>query len=139
MGFSSVVGATVMIIALLVCGAYLYVTMDSYYENVDEAYTTYYSHVHAKLNEKLVITDVKSSTSQTNITIYNNGSVVVEPDKFTILFDGTVVPEENISYYPKLKKYLVPLDSITIVVNWTQPSRICIVSDNGNKYFYSLT
>ncbi|GEM_PF-3301944 len=139
MGFSSVVGATVMIIALLICGAYLYITIDSHYESINDAYNVYYSHLHDKLNEKLVITDVKSSASQTNITIYNNGSVVVEPDKFTILFDGSIVPEENISYYPQLKKYLVPLDSITIIVNWTQPKRICIVSNNGNKYIYSLT
>ncbi|XRO77377.1 flagellar protein F [Methanocaldococcus sp. 10A] len=138
MGFSSVVGTTVMIIALLICGAYLYVTIDNHYESINNAYNVYYAHLHDKLNEKLVITDVKTSPSQTNITIYNNGSVVVEPEKFTILFDGWVVPDENISYYPNLKKYLVPLDSITIIVNWTQPSRICIVSDNGNKYYYQL-
>ena len=138
MGFSSVIGTTVMIIALLICGAYLYITIDSHYENINEAYATYYSHIYNKLNEKLVITDVKNSTSQTNITIYNNGSVVVEPGKFSILFDGSVVPEENISYYPT-KKYLVPLENITIIVNWTPPNnRICVVSDNGNMYFYSL-
>ncbi|ACX71967.1 flagellin [Methanocaldococcus vulcanius M7] len=137
MGFSSVVGTTVMVVALLICGAYLYTTMDNYYEDVNHAYSVYYEHMHNKLDEKLIITNVIATATQTNITIYNNGSVVVEPDKFTILFDGTVVPEENISYYPQ-KKYLVPLDSITIVVNWTRPFRICVVSDNGNKYFYSV-
>ncbi|ACV25018.1 flagellar protein F [Methanocaldococcus fervens] len=138
MGFSSVVGATVMVIALLICGAYLYTTVDSHYETIYNAHESYYSHLNDKLHEKLVITNVKSSASQTNITIYNNGSVVVEPRKFSVLFNGSVVPEENISYYPQ-KDYLVPLDNITIIVNWPTPNRICIISDNGNKYFYSLS
>ena len=138
MGFSSVVGTTIMIIALLICGAYLYITIDKHYEDLYESYNTYYTHLYNKLNEKLVITNVSSGSTQTNITIYNNGSVVVEPEKFTIIFNGTVVPEENISYSSP-KKYLEPLDNITIIVNWTKPQRICIVSDNGNKYFYSLS
>ncbi|CAB3288807.1 Putative flagella-related protein F [Methanocaldococcus lauensis] len=135
MGFSSVVGTTIMIIALLICGMYLYTTIDNHYERIYESYNIYYSHIQDKLNEKLIITKVVSSEYQTNITIYNNGSVVVEPQKFTIIFDGLVVPKINISYLNS-KKYLEPLDNITIIVNWYSPKRICIVSDNGKKYFY---
>ncbi|ADG13760.1 flagellin [Methanocaldococcus infernus ME] len=134
MGFSSVAGTVIMVISLLIVGAYLYTTIDSSYSILYKNYEAYQKHLENKINEKLVITKVSSSATQTNITIYNNGSVVVEPHKFTVLFDGTIVPPQNISYSPDVP-YLLPLESITLIVNWTQPTRICIVSNYGNKYF----
>ncbi|WP_456472157.1 flagellar protein F [Methanocaldococcus sp.] len=137
MGFSSVAGTVVMVVALLIAGLYLYDTLDKNYSLLYTVYNKYQKHLEDKLNERLVITNVVSTTSQTNITIYNNGSVVVEPYNFTVIFDGTIVPPENISYNPPIP-YLYPLENITLIVNWTQPNRICIVSNNGNKYFATV-
>ncbi|WP_423793318.1 flagellar protein F [Methanocaldococcus indicus] len=134
MGFSSVIGITVIVIGLLIAGSYIYLTMDTQYNKMFDAFEYKYNNMYKKLKERLVIVSVSSSTTQTNITIFNNGSITVNPNNFTILFDGAIVPKENITIVPQ--GYLLPLQNVTFIVNWTQPSRICVVSDNGNKYFY---
>ncbi|ENN95833.1 flagellin [Methanocaldococcus villosus KIN24-T80] len=134
MGFSSIAGTVIMIIALLICGAYLYSVIDEKTSKILTAQEEHFEYIYNKIHEKLVIVKVSKTPNQTNITVLNNGSTVLEPSKFSVIFDGNIVPSKNISYNPN-KQYLFPLENITIIVNWTEPQRICIVSDTGNKYY----
>ncbi len=133
MGFSSVIGFTVIIIGILIAGAYIYTTTESQFNQLYNSLDYFYNHINSKIHEKVVITNVVSTATQTNITIYNNGSTVLDLYKFTILFDGDIVPWSNISVS---QHYLAPLSSAKFVINWSQPKRICIISNTGNKYYY---
>lgn len=87
-----------------------------------------------KLNEKLNIIEVVNSTDTINITLKNEGSVTLEPQKWDVLYNGTPKKFGVVSN----KIYITPLDNVTLTINATAPARICVVSEYGNQYFYNL-
>ena len=134
MGFSSIVGTVVILSTLLVCAIYLYTSMDLNIEKISKAYSDYMELENKKLRERLEIISAVNSSNIINITVKNDGSVVLEPSKWTVLYNGTPI---NFSVYPNVK-YLFPLNTVNISINATAPARLCIISEYGNKYYYSI-
>lgn len=136
MGFSSTVGTIIVLSTLLVCAIYLYTSLDTNISKVYKAYADYIELENKKLRERLEIISisVNTSTNTINITVKNNGSVILEPSKWTVLYNGTPV---NFSVDPDVK-YLFPLNSITVSINATTPAKLCIVSEYGNRYYYHI-
>ena len=135
MGFRSTVGTVVILSTLLVCTIYLYTSMDLNIGKISKAYSDYIELENKKLREKLEIVSVVNSSNSINITVKNDGSVVLEPSKWTVLYNGTPI---NFSVYPNVK-YLFPLNNVTISINASAPARLCIISEYGNKYYSSIS
>ena len=135
MGFSSTAGLIIILSTILVCSIYLYTTIDLNMEKISKAYVKHVDLANNKLHEKITIAFAASSSDHINLTILNEGSITLEPLKWTVLYNGTPI---NFSVHPGDKKYLTPLNNIIISINATTPARLCIVSDYGNKYYYTL-
>ena len=134
MGFSSTAGLIIILSTILVCSIYLYTSIDLNVGKISEAYVEHIDLANNKLHEKLIIVSSANSSNNINLTIVNNGSITLEPLKWTVLYNGTPI---NFSVYPN-KKFLTPLNDVNISINATAPARLCIVSDYGNKYHYNL-
>ncbi|AEH06886.1 flagellar protein F [Methanothermococcus okinawensis] len=134
MGFSSTAGLIVILSTVLVCSIYLYSSVDLNIVKMDNAYSDYINCLNNKAHEKLIILSAVNSSDTINITLLNNGSLTHEPDKWTVLYNGT---PKNFEISPNIV-YLTPLNNITIIINATAPARICVVSEYGNKYYYNL-
>jgi len=134
MGFSSAAGVILLLTTILACSIYLYSSVDISSVKVNEAYYKHTTYLENKLNEKLNIVEVVNSTDTINITLKNEGSVTLEPQKWDVLYNGTPKKFEVVSN----KIYLTPLDNVTLTINATAPARICVVSEYGNQYFYRI-
>jgi len=134
MGFSSTVGVIIILSTLLVCTIYLYSSLDLNLGKISKAYSDHIELENKKLREKLVIISVASSSDNINITVKNDGPIVHEPSKWTVLYNGVPI---NFSVHPNVK-YVFPLNSVNISINATTPARLCIVSEYGNKYYYDI-
>ncbi|HIP16766.1 MAG TPA: flagellar protein F [Methanothermococcus okinawensis] len=134
MGFSSTAGLIIILSTILVCSIYLYTSIDLNVGKIYEAYVDHVSLLNNKLHEKLTIVSSANSSSNINLTVVNEGSITLEPSKWTVLYNGTPI---NFSINPN-KKYLTPLNDVNISINATAPARLCIISEYGNKYYYSL-
>lgn len=135
MGFSSTVGTVIILSTLLACSIYLYTSLDLNMNKVSKAYSDYVELENKKLREKLDIVSVVNSSSSINITVRNNGSVVLEPSKWTVMYNGTPI---NFSITTPDVKYLFPLNTVTISIEATAPAKLCIVSEYGNKYYCNI-
>lgn len=134
MGFSSVAGVILLLTTILACSVYLYSSVDINSIKVNEAYYKHTTYIENKLNEKLNIVEVVNSTDTINITLKNEGSITLEPQKWNVLYNGTPKKFEIVSN----KIYLTPLNNVTLTINATAPARICVVSEYGNQYYYIL-
>ena len=89
MGFSSAAGVILLLTTILACSIYLYSSVDISSVKVNEAYYKHTTYLENKLNEKLNIIEVVNSTDTINITLKNEGSVTLEPQKWDVLYNGT--------------------------------------------------
>ncbi|WP_292461135.1 flagellar protein F [Methanothermococcus sp.] len=134
MGFSSTAGLIIILSTVLVCSIYIYSSADLNAVKLNNAYSEYIDNLNNKAHEKLVITSVVNSNNTLYITVLNNGSLTLEPHKWTIMYNGN---PKSFEVNPDVM-YLTPLNNITVIINATTPARICVVSDYGNMYYYNL-
>ncbi|MBA2861672.1 flagellar protein F [Methanococcus maripaludis] len=134
MGFSSTAGLTLLLTTVLICSIYMYSTVDITSVKVNDAYSQHSEYLKNKLDEKLTVVGVESSTDNINITLLNEGQLTHELTKWDVLYNGTPVNFTIASG----EAYLVPLESAEISINATSPGRISVVSEYGNQYYYNL-
>jgi len=104
MGFETTIVISIFFISALVLGTHSYAVMSTSNDIVTDAEDVKYNMQYQKLNSAIEIDSmILDNTSSTlNLTITNNGNIVLDSDEISILLDGRVI---SYTYAPNTEKW----------------------------------
>ncbi len=89
MGFATSITVAILFLSFMVIGSIAYPVMFKSYENVQDSITEKHKLQMSQLNTKITIISTAANVSKIDITVSNNGSTVLHPDKSNILINGS--------------------------------------------------
>ncbi|AVB76128.1 flagella protein F [Methanococcus maripaludis] len=113
MGFSEIYGVAFLSIILLISLTVIYGTVDSNLNNILSANDDHAYNLLKKSKENLTVQyeGIDSDSGILNITVVNNGNILEDASKWTVIFEGDVVNNPLIE-----KTYVEPLSRTQIYI-----------------------
>ncbi len=127
MGFSTSAVVVVFVASMMYMASIFYPLTSMSYHRVLEAKKNSNDMQYEKLNTRLAITNTQLTGSDLIVTIYNNGSVTLNPGKLNVIYNGSLK-----SFTASRSGVWVPRSSINITINNVAiNSRVKIITASG--------